>query len=151
MLENWILLLPLICCMEVGNILDTPSNHSLKILKEMFKFNSNYLMNILMSLDVLHRNSNIEVSQNFPDPCIKDSVWIRIYTRCLEGRASGSHGASSWAQELIKSKMCRTSTSWLCTMGFLQPLELWPTVVGACTLLKEAIPAAEEGYQSIEV
>lgn len=87
MLENSILLLPLICCMEVGNILDTPSNLSLKILKEIFKFNSNYLMNILMSLDVLHRNSNIGVSQNFPDPCIKDKkIYQEHFCECRESR-----------------------------------------------------------------
>lgn len=79
MLDNSILVLSLIFCKEVGNILDTPSNLSLKILKEMFKFNSNYLRNILMSLDVLHRNSNIGVSQSFPDPCIKGSMTKNIY------------------------------------------------------------------------
>lgn len=36
-------------------------------------------MNLQMSLDVLHRNSNIEMSQNFPDPCIKDSMNKNIY------------------------------------------------------------------------
>lgn len=63
-----------------------------------------------MSLDVLHRNSNIEVTQNFPDPCIKDSMNKNIYQEDIflrmqrvQGTASGSHGTSSWARELLKN------------------------------------------------
>lgn len=110
MLDNSILLPPLIFLYGGWKYFRTPSNLSLKILKEMFKFNSNYLMNILIPLDVLHLNSNIGVSQNFPDPCIKDSMNKNIYQEDIflrmqkvEGRSSGSHGTSSWAQELLKS------------------------------------------------